>query len=231
MVDSTIFQIFLWTFLGAFLLSYAAIVEPTPEEMLKRHQTFQDLYFRQNEENFVRLVKEGQAPRTLFIGCSDSRVIPELITMSKPGDLFVIRSAGNFVPVYSESQDNTGIVGTIEFALHGIGVEDIIVCGHSHCGAIAGVINGVDDTKFASLKRWLKNGDAAKAMTQNVPEVNRQQQTEKTSVIFQLKHLLSYPFIKEKVEKNELRLHGWYFDIETGQIYYYDREKYQFVKL
>lgn len=213
------------------LLMLMLISEPTAEEMSERHKQFQDLYFRQNEEEFARLAKEGQAPKTLFIGCSDSRVIPELITSSKPGELFVVRTAGNFVPPYTKQEDNTGVIGTIEFGVNVLGVSEIIVCGHSQCGAIAGLYQDLSDKNLAFLTKWLANGEAAKEMCRNVPESQRLEQTEKNSVLYQLKHLLTYPFIKEKVESDALSLHGWYFEIASGSIYYYDLQQYRFVKL
>lgn len=209
-------------FFPVFLVS-----DPTQEELKRRHNRFKDLYFRQNEEEFSRLVSEGQCPKTLFIGCSDSRVIPELITLSKPGDLFVVRTAGNFIPPYGEADDH-GVLGTIEFGVHGLGVEEIIVCGHSHCGAIRGLYQDLDEKMFPHLKKWLRLGDGAKEMTEGVPEDKKMEQTEKTSVIFQLQNLLSHPFIKEKVDANQIRLHGWYFEIESGEVHYYSRENFKF---
>lgn len=189
------------------------------------HQEFKEVYFKQHEEEFQRLVKQGQAPETLYIGCSDSRVVPNLILGTKPGELFVIRTAGNFVPLYDEEADD-GVSATVQYAVEVVNVKHIIVCGHSHCGAIKGLYDPLDK-KFAVLKRWLKWGEEAKAMAlkttnQKASKEQIYKMTEQLSVIYQLKHILSFPYIKKRVEEGKLELHGWYYEIETGDLYFYE---------
>jgi carbonic anhydrase len=196
------------------------------------HQEFKDLHFKQHEAEFVRLVEQGQSPQTLFIGCSDSRIIPELILNMRPGDLFVIRTAGNFVPPASFLEVD-GVAATIQFAVEGLNVGHIIVCGHSNCGAIEALFSQLDPQKFGLLKRWIEFGEKAKKMTllmskPSTPKKELYSIAEKISVLYQLEHLMSFPFIKKRVEEGKLDLHGWYFDIETGQIWYYDMEQYRF---
>jgi carbonic anhydrase len=201
----------------------------------KGHQEFRDLYFKQNENNFVRLVKEGQSPQTLFIGCSDSRVVPDLILNSRPGDLFVIRTAGNFVPPYNW-QSTDGVAASLQYAVEVLNVRHIVVCGHSHCGAIKGLFQELDPNKLDILQRWLKLGEKAKRMTlltakSTTPKEDLYATAEEVSVIFQLENLLTYPFVKKKINEGNLELHGWYFKIESGELWYYNLEQYRFVPL
>jgi carbonic anhydrase len=201
----------------------------------QKHEDFRTLFFKEHEQEFVRLVKEGQSPKTLFIGCSDSRVIPELILMMHPGDLFVIRTAGNFVPS-NESGISDGVSATVQYAVEYLGVKDIIVCGHSHCGAVAGLFAEKLPPELDILARWLRFGEQAKKMTlvtlgPNVSAEERNAVAERISVLYQLEHLLSFPSIKKRVEDKTLALHGWHFTIETGAIEYYDPQTYQFMPL
>lgn len=228
------FYLIFWIGLGiGSLLGY---LDATIEETLsfaRGHQIFRDLYFKQNEQEFIRLVKEGQSPQTLFIGCSDSRVVPDLILNTRPGDLFVIRTAGNFVPPYAASSWGDGVSATVQFAIEYLDVKQIIVCGHSHCGAIQGLFNPLDNHKFGILKKWLRFGEEAKKMTletvkPSTPMEEVYQVAEEISVVFQLQHLLTFPFIKQRVDNGTLALHGWYYKIETGELSYYDARTYQF---
>lgn len=198
----------------------------------QRYQEFKELYFKHNEAEFVRLVKEGQHPQVLFIGCSDSRVMPDLILHAVPGDLFVIRSAGNFVPPY-DAKGGDGISATIEYAIEVLNIPHIIVCGHSHCGAIEGLFKKFEPGQMDILQRWLRFGEEAKRMTLMAAKPDTPLQdlypiAEQMSVIYQLKHLMTFPFIKKRVDEGKLQLHGWYFKIETGGLYYYDNEAYRF---
>ena len=131
----------------------------------KGHNQFRTLRYPVYEKEFVRLVNEGQTPRTLFIGCSDSRVVPELITSKNPGQLFVIRTAGNFVPNNDPQIPWDGVAGTIQFAVEYLKVTDIIVCGHSECGAIQGTFAEKGSLGLDSLEKWLKWGIEARDTT------------------------------------------------------------------
>lgn len=202
----------------------------------KGHQEFKDLYFKQHEAEFVRLVEQGQNPQILFISCSDSRVVPDLILNTRPGDLFVIRNAGNFVPPINFPAAG-GVAATIQYAVEVLNVRHIIVCGHSHCGAIQGLFQDLDSQRFDILKKWLTLGEEAKQMALLATKLTNHLKediysvTEKISVIYQLEHLMSYPFVKKRVLDGKLELHGWYFKIETGQLWYYNGEQYRFLPL
>lgn len=206
------------------------------QEFEKGHEAFRTVNFKQNEERFKTLAEKGQNPKALFIGCSDSRVMPAMITGSKPGDLFIIRNIGNFVAPYQPDSSYHATAAAIEYAVGILELSDIIVCGHSHCGAIASLYKDIEptDENIHTLK-WLELGEAPKKIAlMSVPSGDKEallRYTEKASVIFQLENLLTYPAVKKRVDEGRLFLHGWYYDIEGGIIEYYDDEKYEFTPL
>jgi carbonic anhydrase len=202
----------------------------------ENHDLFKKVYFKSNEEQFVRLVEEGQSPKALFIGCSDSRIVPDLLLGTKPGDLFVVRTAGNFVPPFNPSIEWDGVAATIVFAVEVLGIKDVIVCGHSHCGAINGLYNLDRIGKFDYLPGWIKFGMKAKEIVEeNIPDLSnvdeRDDVTGRLSVLLQLDNLLTYPFISSKVDNGTLHLHGWFFSIEKGMIEYYDPVENRYISL
>ncbi|MDO9209058.1 MAG: carbonic anhydrase [Sulfuricurvum sp.] len=197
------------------------------------NETFQKTYFKKHEEHLLKLVKEGQNPRTLFIGCSDSRVIPDLIVQSTPGDLFVIRNVGNFVAPYKPDEDFHSTAAGIEYAVGVLEVSEVIVCGHSHCGAIEALYKSSCDTSMIHTAKWLTLGEKAKTMAtlalgENAGKEELLRATERLSIITQIENLLSYPYVKKLADEEKLFIHGWYYDIETGGIEYYDPDTYQF---
>ncbi len=205
-------------------------------EFGKGHQTFKQVKFNKNKERFKELVAKGQNPKALFIGCSDSRIMPAMITGSKPGDLFIIRNIGNFVAPYKPDADYHATASAIEYAVSILEVSDIIVCGHSHCGAIASLYKNIKKTadNIHTIK-WLDLGSEAKKVASLLHKDSTKEillhYTEQLSVIYQLDNLLTYPAVKRKVENGTLFLHGWHYDIEKGHIEYYDDEAYEFTAL
>lgn len=199
------------------------------------HSEFKELYFKQYEPEFIRLVQQGQSPQILFISCSDSRVIPDLMLNTRPGDLFVIRTAGNFVPPASANQSD-GVAATIQYAVEVLNVKHIIICGHSDCGAIAGLYKTLEPEKLGILDRWIRWGEPAKKIALLATKLTNFNEnilpiTEQISVLYQLENLLTYPFIKNRVDQGTIQLHGWYFEIDTGELSYYDIQKHGFVPL
>jgi len=193
-------------------------------------------YFKKNKESLLKLVKSGQSPKALFIGCSDSRVIPDLIVQSNPGDLFVIRNVGNFVPPYKPDKDFHSTASGIEYAVSVLNVQEIIICGHSHCGACKHLYEKVEDPSLVHTKKWLELGESAKtsailSLGANAPQEDLLRLTEKLSIIKQIENILTYPNIKQKFEDGVLSIHGWYYDIETGKIDYYNADSYEFLPL
>jgi carbonic anhydrase len=218
------------------------------DELLTRLRRFHSDYFPLHQQRFQDLVAQGQHPKTLFIGCSDSRLVPYLLTGAGPGELFIVRNVGAFVPPYEDAlppkRDRTdgpgaaqdtggrrlaGLHGTtaaIEFAVLSLAVERIIVCGHSHCGAIRATYEGVPNEAVA-LKAWLQLAAEAVLPVQPCPEALRR--TEQRAVVLQLERLMGYPMVRTRVEQGKLTLHGWHYVIENGEIHVFDAEQADFV--
>ncbi len=206
---------------------------PKFSELLKGNEVFKKSYFQKHENELVELVENGQYPKALFIGCADSRVIPTLITNSDPGDLFVIRNVGNFVAPYKPDEDYHSTASGIEYAVNALNVSEIIICGHTQCGAIEAIHKGVDGKGFIHTKKWLSLGEKAKEMAilslgSDAGKEDLLRLTEKLSVVFQIENLLTYPYVKERVDAGTLHIHGWLYDMTTGTIEYYDPDDAQF---
>ncbi|MDP2032257.1 MAG: carbonic anhydrase [Polaromonas sp.] len=196
------------------------------DELLLRLRRFHSDYFPLHQQRFQDLVAQGQHPKTLFIGCSDSRVVPYLLTGAGPGELFIVRNVGAFVPPYDGSHGLHGTTAAIEFAVLSLHVERIIVCGHSHCGAIRAAYEGVPEEAVA-LQAWLKLASEALLPVQSSPEALRR--TEQRIVVLQLERLMAYPMVRREVEKGALTLHGWHYVIEDGEIHIFDVRQGSFV--
>lgn len=196
------------------------------DELLLRLRRFHSDYFPLHQQRFQDLVAQGQHPKTLFIGCSDSRVVPYLLTGAGPGELFIVRNVGAFVPPYDGSHGLHGTTAAIEFAVLSLHVERIIVCGHSHCGAIRAAYEGVPEEAVA-LQAWLKLASEALLPVQASPEALRR--TEQRVVVLQLERLMAYPMVRREVEKGSLTLHGWHYVIEDGEIHIFDVRQGSFV--
>lgn len=205
------------------------------EDYAEGNQLFKS-YFKKNKESLLKLVTSGQSPKALFIGCSDSRVIPDLMVQSDPGDLFVIRNVGNFVPPYKPDEDFHATASGIEYAVSILKVKEIIICGHTHCGACSSLYEVLDDPSLIHTKKWLELGESAKtnailSLGVNAPKEELLRLTEKLSIMKQIDNILTYPIIKKRFENGTLSIHGWYYDIETGNIDYYNAETYEFLPL
>ncbi len=186
---------------------------------------------------FRKLSQEGQNPHTLFITCSDSRVLAELITQSKPGDLFVVKNVGNIVPPASVTGDTNSTAAAIEFAVENLRVSDIVVCGHSQCGAITALLSQkpVSDTT-PHLRDWLKLATPVVETVQkdyahllNADE--RETAAAEENVLFALDNLHSYSCVQERLMDGSLRLHGWFFKIATAELFAFDPDTRQFSPL
>ena len=186
---------------------------------------FQEQNFKIDKELFKTLAK-GQDPEVLFITCSDSRIDPNLITQTKPGDLFIARNAGNLVPPHY-SQATSDMDATIEFAMSVLGVRHIVICGHTDCGAMKGAIHPESVSHLHHVSSWLHNCAAAVAKVKaraEHPEGSHEQLLAliEENVVQQLVHLQTHPTVAAKLATNKLFLHGWVYDIENGQIYCYE---------
>jgi carbonic anhydrase len=191
-----------------------------PDELLERLRRFKSDAFPQYRDQFQQLVDAGQRPLTLFIGCSDSRIVPYLLTGAGPGELFLVRNVGAFVPPYDQSHGFHGTAAAIEFAVLNLEVRRIIVCGHSHCGAVRALYGEVPPAA-QNLVRWLELGrEAALPVAEPGPEVL--QRTEQRAIVLQLERLMNYPMVRERVESGTLSLHGWYYVLEDGEVHVFD---------
>jgi carbonic anhydrase len=191
--------------------------------------------FRKNltEENrtlFAKLAL-GQKPDALFIACSDSRVVPNLFASTNPGDLFVLRNIGNLIPPGDAKENCTQ--AALEFSIFFLNISHIVVCGHSECGAMIALTQGINEVQFPSLASWLKYGEASfervkKGFILN-PTLSKHNQVSQINVLQQIDHIMSYPFVRERIDKKELHLHGWWFDIAQADVYCYEEQFNQFI--
>lgn len=206
--------------------------------MILGNELFQKSFFKAYEKEFLQLAHKGQTPKALYIGCSDSRVLPNLITGSAPGDLFVVRNIGNFVAPYKPDEDFHSTASAIEYAVSILEVKNIIVCGHTKCGAIEAIHTKscATNPELIHTKTWLTLGDSAKSQAILALGLNADKEalcrlTEKLSVVSQLENLLTYPSVKKRVDDGIIAIHGWIYDIQSGEIEYYDPEISQFLPL
>jgi carbonic anhydrase len=198
--------------------------EDPVERLFDGVREFRDHVFPERRERFEELAK-GQNPRILFITCADSRVVPEMITQTEPGELFVCRNIGNIVPAYGEMMG--GVSAVVEYAVVALGVTDIVVCGHSNCGAMAGLIR--DPAKLDNMptvRSWLRNAHAARSVVEVLhPELDGDEKIQalvEQNVVTQLQHLSTHPTVAAGIAGGKLELHGWVYDIETGSIALHD---------
>jgi carbonic anhydrase len=204
----------------------AIIPSADKDELLQRLQHFHADYFPLHQQRFQDLVEQGQHPKTLFIGCSDSRLVPYLITGTGPGELFIIRNVGALVPPYDGSHGLHGTMAGIEFAVLQLRVERIVVCGHTHCGAVRAAYEGVPEEAIA-LKNWLEL--VKEAVLPVRPSAEAILRTEQRSVVLQLERLMDYPMVRRSVETGRLTLHGWHYVIEDGEVHVFDVQQGGFV--
>ncbi len=204
--------------------------------ILNGNDLFKNSYFKKHEAELLELVANGQHPKALFIGCADSRVVPNLITHTNPGDLFVLRNVGNFVAPFKPDEDYHATAAGIEYAVTALEVKEIIVCGHTHCGAIASLYTNIDEKPFVHTKKWLSLGKKAKetavlARPKDASHEELLRLTEKISVVFQIENLLTYPYVRKALDAGKLHIHGWIYDLESGEIEYYDPDEATFKSL
>lgn len=186
---------------------------------------------------FARLAK-GQAPDCLFITCSDSRVVPNLLVSTDPGDLFVVRNAGNMVAPADETGQSLGDrseAAALEYALLHLPVVDVVVCGHSGCGAMKALLAGYTNPRAPNLEAWLNLGQGALQSLGRAgklgAELEPADRLSQLNVLEQLEHLRSYPLVRERLEAGTLRLHGWWFDIGHARVNAYRPDHERFIPI
>ncbi|MCI0335649.1 MAG: carbonic anhydrase [Planctomycetes bacterium] len=201
------------------------------DDIIAGVRSFQRDIYPQNRELFERLAA-GQSPDALIITCSDSRVDPFMLTQARPGQLFVLRNAGNLVPQYGGPVG--GVTATIEFAVMALGVPNIIICGHSGCGAMAGLLNPDQLRDMPRVTEWLKHAAVVRESMDSAGRLDAPdalQRAVEANVIVQLDHLRTHPSVAEKLVAGQIELHGWVYGIATGEVASYDAERREFVPL
>jgi carbonic anhydrase len=194
---------------------------------------FQRNYFSQDQKLFETLV-DGQHPLALFITCSDSRINPNYMTQTKPGELFIQRTAGNIIPAYGALHG--GEAATIEYAVSALKVKDIIVCGHSHCGAMSGLLNPELIEKMPAVKGYLEHAECTRRIVdENYGHLSDPEKrlilTVQENVLVQIENLKTHPSVAAAISRGELKLHGWVYKFETGEVFNFNPDEGQFLPL
>ena len=194
---------------------------------------FQREAFSQDQKLFETLV-EGQNPLALFVTCSDSRIDPNRLTQTKPGELFIQRTAGNIIPPYGSVF--AGEAATIEYAVAALKVRDIIICGHSHCGAMGGLLKPEALEKMPAVKAYLQHAESTRRIVEEnyahlTDPIKRLTLTVEENVLVQLESLRTHPAVAAAVGRGELKLHGWVYKFETGEVFSFDPDRNAFVPL
>lgn len=204
---------------------YEGIKKFQTNEFIPRQQFFEDLGQNQN-------------PHTLFIGCSDSRVVPNLITQTFPGELFVVRNIANLIPFYKKQSDTyLATTAAIEYAVNQMNVSNIIVCGHSNCGGCAALYQDKELKNLPHTRKWMELAHPVKKIVEEKIAKNkitieqRSVITEQLNIVEQMGHLLKYSYIKKRVKEGSINVMGWYYNIEKGEIYNYDKKLKRFIRL
>ncbi|PAY21142.1 carbonate dehydratase [Rhodopirellula sp. SM50] len=194
---------------------------------------FQRELFSQDQQLFETLV-EGQNPLALFVTCSDSRIDPSRLTQTRPGELFIQRTAGNIVPPYGSVHG--GEAATIEYAVSVLKVRDIVICGHSHCGAMAGLLDPQSIEQLPAVKAYLEHAEATRRIVQEnyghlTDPDKRLTLTVEENVLVQLESLRTHPSVAAAIGRGQLKLHGWVYKFETGEVFAYNPDEAQFLPL
>lgn len=201
------------------------------DDILSRATRFQGHVFPRQQALYRRLATDGQSPKALMISCADSRVVPELITQAEPGDLFVCRNAGNIVPPFSQA--NGGVSSAVEYAVVALGVRDIIVCGHSDCGAMKALLHPEKLDSMPNVAAWLRHSHAAKCVVCDAyPDLDDHASVRALAlenVVAQINHLRTHPSVAAAIAQGRVSLHGWFFEIDSGSILAYDGVSGRFV--
>ena len=203
------------------------------QKLLKGALTFRRHVFTAYRQLFERLA-DGQEPEALFITCSDSRWVPNLITSADPGVLFVVRNIGNIVPPANPADTDNAEASALEYALNVLKVGHIVICGHSGCGAMKAALGTIDD-KMPHVRSWLRHTVNAKKLLEAYTDVTdpqaRADLLSEINVLVQLKNLKTHPLVQEHLDAGTLHLHAWFFEIDSAQLYTYDPNEEEFVPI
>ncbi len=201
------------------------------KKLIRGLREFKESYVSTHRD-FLEQLAHGQKPRVLFITCSDSRIVPSLITQTEPGEIFVIRNAGNIIPPFGAANGGEG--AAVEYAIHALGIEHIIVCGHSHCGAMKGLLQlGKLEEEMPLVYEWLRHSDATRRLVQeNYQGYSKDELLEiaiAENVLTQIENLRTYPVVHSRLYQGKLHIYGWVYLIETGEVLAFDPATHQYM--
>jgi carbonic anhydrase len=191
------------------------------EKLLSGHRQFKKR-FEDEREMFIRLAEEGQSPKVFWIGCSDSRVIPEQIAGAEQGELFVVRNVANVVPPFGTGDSSVG--AAIEYAVLHLHVAHVVICGHTQCGGIKALESPIDMARESYIARWVELARPARTQVEasGMPEEARYLETIKANVLQQLENLRTYDCVRGAMDAGQLTFHAWLYDLQTGDLLTYD---------
>lgn len=205
-----------------------------PEQLVKGYKRFREGYFQHNKDRLNRLV-EGQSPRIAMISCCDSRVDPTIVFDAAPGELFVVRNVANLVPPFEEDDGFHGTSAALEFAVTGLEVSDIVVLGHAQCGGIAALMDKEESSgKSSFIDQWMTLAEPARQAVlaqQEKAGVNKYTACEHLALEHSLLNLMTFPWIKSRVDQGSLTIHGWYYDLANGTLSCFDAATSGFLPL
>jgi carbonic anhydrase len=204
------------------------------QQLISGIHQFQHKVFA-SERSFFERLAEGQSPPSLFITCSDSRVNPNLITQTKPGELFIVRNIGNIIPPFSPSTADGATAAAIEYAVTQLNVDSIIVCGHSRCGAVHGLLHKDGLKTMPSVVGWLGHAESARRIVEeNYKELSDDEKLNiaiQENVLCQVENLRTHPAVAVRMSRGDLQIYGWVFKLETGHVFAYNPESGQFASV
>lgn len=208
----------------------------SPQLLIQGFQRFREQHFTHDDALYRQLVAQGQTPKTLVVACCDARVDPAIVLDCAPGDLFVIRNVANLVPPSENLAGHHGTSAALEYGVRNLGVQHIIVLGHAHCGGIRTLMEtGGIKNPDSFIGDWMHLVEGARAeVERDMPAASLEVKThncEQRAILISLRNLMTFPWVREHVENGALTLHGWYFDIERGQLLCYNMDTRTFESL
>lgn len=204
-------------------------------ELLEGFGRFQEKYVHSDSELFERL-KQGQSPQVMVVSCSDSRVAPALLLDCRPGDIFVVRNIANLVPPYEPDHRHHGVSAALEYGVKALGVDHVVILGHSKCGGICQLMTCIPDNEQAEfIDKWMDiAAPAREAVLARMPDASQEEQLracEQAAIMVSVGNLLTFPWIERRVKAGELAVHGWYFDMDSGEMLTHDPSLDEFVPM
>jgi carbonic anhydrase len=198
------------------------------DTLLQETQALRADFFEKESDLLGQLARRGQKPQVMFVGCSDSRVVPELLTGARPGELFVLRNIANLIPPFGTAHESTG--AALEYAVNHLKIEHLVICGHTDCGGIKALDGHIDALAEPSLAAWIKFAREAQLRVdrQGVEPARRHRAIVEQNIVLQLEHAATYPALYKVLKGNRLELHGWLFDLHGPFVYSYNPETQQF---